>query len=117
MVEERAARLKEKMRKRLAEKNLKLELSDGAKDLIIEKGSSLEFGARPLRRAIEHLLEDPLAEQLLRGDFQGKEVIKVVVSEKSEKGEDKETEEKKLAFEATGSTAPELATAIKAGKE
>ncbi|HJT79530.1 MAG TPA: ATP-dependent Clp protease ATP-binding subunit [Gemmataceae bacterium] len=92
-----------KVMKRLKEKNLALELSEEAKDLIIEKGSSLEFGARPLRRAIEHLLEDPLAEQLLNGAFAGKEKITVRVVEADG--------EKRLGFEATGNAAPELAGA------
>jgi ATP-dependent Clp protease ATP-binding subunit ClpC len=97
-----------KVCKRLAEKNLKLVLSDEAKDLLIEKGSSLEFGARPLRRAIEHLLEDPLSEQLLRGDFAGKDTITVRVAEADG--------EKKLAFDSTGNApAPELAGAGKPG--
>ncbi len=98
----------EKVRKRLNEKGLKLVLTEEAKKLIIEKGSSLEFGARPLRRAIEHLLEDPLSEQLLRGDFQGKDTI--TVREAEENGE------KKLAFEASGNVpTPELAGAGKPG--
>ena len=67
--------------KRLKEKNLTLVLTDEAKDFLIEKGTSLEFGARPLRRAIEHLLEDPLAEDLLRGKFDGKDTITVRVGE------------------------------------
>src|SRR6202158_4528054 len=65
--------------KRLKEKGLALILTEESKDLIIERGSSLEFGARPLRRAIEHLLEDPLAEKLLHGDFVGKPLITVRV--------------------------------------
>jgi ATP-dependent Clp protease ATP-binding subunit ClpC len=98
----------DKVRKRLTEKSLKLVLTDEAKNLIIEKGSSLEFGARPLRRAIEHLLEDPLAERLLRGDFAGKDTITVRVAE--------EEGEKKLAFDATGNVpTPELAGAGKPG--
>jgi ATP-dependent Clp protease ATP-binding subunit ClpC len=97
----------DKVRKRLTEKSLKLVLTDEAKQLIIEKGSSLEFGARPLRRAIEHLLEDPLAERLLRGDFAGKDTITVRVEEVDG--------EKKLAFDASGNVpAPELAGAGKA---
>jgi ATP-dependent Clp protease ATP-binding subunit ClpC len=91
-----------KVSKRLAEKNMKLVLSDEAKELIIEKGSSLEFGARPLRRAIENLLEDPLAEDLLHGNFQGKDLIHVRVAEADG--------QKKLVFEAT-STTPELVAA------
>src|SRR5262249_20690444 len=83
-----------KVFKRLKEKNLALVLTDEAKEFIIDKGSSLEFGARPLRRAIEHLLEDPLAEQLLHGTFAGKDTITVRVEEKDG--------EKKLVFDATG---------------
>jgi ATP-dependent Clp protease ATP-binding subunit ClpC len=89
-----------KVTKRLQEKGLKLELTDEAKEVLIEKGTSLEYGARPLRRAIEHLLEDPLAEQLLRGDFDGKSVISVRMHEVEG--------EKKLAFEASGAPAAEL---------
>src|SRR5262249_54570987 len=88
-----------KVFKRLKEKNLVLVPTDEAKEFIIEKGSSLEFGARPLRRAIEHLLEDPLAEELLRGTFAGKDTITVRVEEKDG--------EKKLAFEATGNGSPQ----------
>jgi ATP-dependent Clp protease ATP-binding subunit ClpC len=82
-----------KVIKRLKEKNLALVLTDEAKDLLIDKGYSPEFGARPLRRAIEHLLEDPLSEELLKGIFQGKDTITVRVQEVDG--------EKKLAFEAT----------------
>jgi ATP-dependent Clp protease ATP-binding subunit ClpC len=91
-----------KVEKRLAEKNMKLVLTDEAKEFIIDKGTSLEFGARPLRRAIENLLEDPLAEDLLRGTYQGKDTITVKVAEADG--------QKKLVFEASG-TAPELVTA------
>ena len=57
----------ETVKKRLLEKGLNLEMTDEAKELIISKGSNKEYGARPLRRAIDHLLEDPLAEELLFG--------------------------------------------------
>ncbi len=70
-----------KVVKRLKEKGLTLVLTDEAKELLIEKGYSPEFGARPLRRAIEHSLEDPLAERLLMGAFQGKDTITVKVVE------------------------------------
>jgi ATP-dependent Clp protease ATP-binding subunit ClpC len=50
------------------EKNVDLVLDDAAKDRIIEEGSDLDFGARPLKRAIEKLVEDPLSEKMLRGD-------------------------------------------------
>jgi ATP-dependent Clp protease ATP-binding subunit ClpC len=93
-----------KVIKRLKEKNLKLVLTEEAKDLLIDKGYNQEFGARPLRRAIEHLLEDPLAEELLKGAFTGKDTITVRVQEVDG--------EKKLVFDATtGPGAPELVAA------
>jgi ATP-dependent Clp protease ATP-binding subunit ClpC len=94
-----------KVVKRLKEKNLTLVLTEEAKDLLIEKGYSPEFGARPLRRAIEHMLEDPMAEQLLQGKFQGKDTITVKVQEVDG--------EKKLFFDATSSSGagPELVVA------
>src|SRR5262245_50996632 len=64
-----------KVAKRLKDKGIALVLTDEARDFLIEKGTSLEFGARPLRRAIEHNLEDPLAEALLHGAFAGKDTI------------------------------------------
>jgi ATP-dependent Clp protease ATP-binding subunit ClpC len=54
--------------KRLAERKITLEFTPQSKELLIEKGYDEKYGARPLRRAIEHYLEDPLAEALLRGD-------------------------------------------------
>jgi ATP-dependent Clp protease ATP-binding subunit ClpC len=66
-----------KVFKRLQERGMKLELTPQAREHLIDKGYSPEFGARPLRRAIEHLIEDPLAEELLRGTFAGKDTILV----------------------------------------
>ena len=57
------------VRERLEVKGYKLDLTDAAKELIIEKGYNPEFGARPLRRAIERFVEDPLSELLLGGKF------------------------------------------------
>jgi ATP-dependent Clp protease ATP-binding subunit ClpC len=70
-----------KVRERLADRGLKLRLSDAAKELVIKKGSNTDFGARPLRRSIENYIEDPLSEELLKGEFQGKETIVVEVKE------------------------------------
>ncbi len=53
----------------LEEKAVKLEVSDAAKTLLGEKGYDPVFGARPLRRVIQDLVEDPLSDALLRGDF------------------------------------------------
>jgi ATP-dependent Clp protease ATP-binding subunit ClpC len=70
-----------KVRERLSERGLKLVLTDGAKQLIIKRGSDTDFGARPLRRAIENSVEDPLSEELLKGEFVGKDTITVDVKE------------------------------------
>src|SRR5437667_169293 len=96
-----------KVVKRLKEKNLTLVLTDEAKDLLVERGYSPEFGARPLRRAVEHLVEDPLSEELLKGAFQGKDTINVRVHEVEG--------EKKLRFDATG--AAPSAELVAAGNE
>ena len=56
-------------------------LTDEAKKFLIKKGSNTDFGARPLRRAIENFVEDPLSEELLKGEFQGKDTIMVDVKE------------------------------------
>jgi len=55
--------------KQLAEKGVKLEVTDAAKDLLGEKGYDEVFGARPLRRVIQNMVEDTLSEDLLRGKF------------------------------------------------
>jgi len=82
-----------KVTKRLAEKHLKLVVTEEAKVLIRERGTNKEFGARPLRRAIEQMIEDPLSEELLRGTYLGKDTLTVRVKE--------ENGEKRLDFEAT----------------
>jgi len=64
-----------KVRERLSERGFTLVLSDEAKEFLIRKGSNTDYGARPLRRAIENFVEDPLSEELLRGEFQGFDTI------------------------------------------
>jgi ATP-dependent Clp protease ATP-binding subunit ClpB len=54
---------------RLAERGLRLELTDAAKEALAEAGWDPTYGARPLKRAIQRLLENPLALRLLEGDF------------------------------------------------
>ncbi|MGC9451207.1 MAG: ATP-dependent Clp protease ATP-binding subunit [Oceanipulchritudo sp.] len=66
---------------RLKERNMPLEISEGAKDFLINHGYDEKFGARPLRRAVEQFLEDPLAESLLRGDLKEGETVRVDVTE------------------------------------
>jgi len=70
-----------KVFKRLTEHGLGLKLTEQAKEFLIDKGYNPEFGARPLRRAIEHYIEDPLSEAMLRGEFKGKDLIKIDVQD------------------------------------
>jgi ATP-dependent Clp protease ATP-binding subunit ClpC len=63
--------------KQLTEQRLVMEATDAAKDLLMEKGFDAVFGARPMRRAIQNLIEDPLAEGLLHGRFQPGDVVVV----------------------------------------
>ncbi|HEV7492831.1 ATP-dependent Clp protease ATP-binding subunit [Baekduia sp.] len=58
-----------RIRESLAERELQLELSDDAKDLLVEKGWDPAMGARPLRRAIQRYIEDPLADFVLRAEL------------------------------------------------
>ena len=66
-----------KFAKRLVERKIELEFTSEAKLMLIDKGYDEKYGARPLRRAVEHYLEDPLAEAILRGDVKDGEVILV----------------------------------------
>ena len=66
-----------KILERLAERGYMLELTDDAKRFLIKKGTNLDYGARPLRRALENYVEDPLSEELLKGSFEGKNKIVV----------------------------------------
>ena len=74
-----------KVRERLGERGLKLELTEAAKQFLIKKGSDTDFGARPLRRAIENYIEDPVSEELLKGEFTGKDTIQVDCIEVADK--------------------------------
>jgi len=58
-----------RIRESMAERELQLELSDAAKDLLVEKGWDPSMGARPLRRAIQRYIEDPLADYVLRAEL------------------------------------------------
>ncbi|MET0656609.1 MAG: AAA family ATPase, partial [Steroidobacteraceae bacterium] len=57
------------LRKRLAERDIELQLDDGARDLLGEAGFDPVYGARPLKRAIQQQIENPLAQRILRGEF------------------------------------------------
>jgi ATP-dependent Clp protease ATP-binding subunit ClpC len=95
-----------KVTRRLTEHGLKIELSPEAKEFLIEKGTNADFGARPLRRAIEQHVEDPLSEEILRGNFKGKDLIKITVKDEGEGN-------KHLYFESlkTEKETPQLAKA------
>ena len=62
---------------RLKEQNIKIELTKEAKDFLIEKGFDKSFGARPLKRTIQRFLEDPLAEEIIRGTYRKGGKVKV----------------------------------------
>jgi ATP-dependent Clp protease ATP-binding subunit ClpC len=62
---------------RLRKKNLRLELDEKAKDFLVEKGYDPQYGARPMRRAVERFFEDPLAEEILKGAVHEGEMISV----------------------------------------
>ena len=65
------------VRMRLAEKEIRLEVSPAAKNVLVEKGTDFKYGARPLKRAIQKLIEDEIAEHLLARDFKRGDTIQV----------------------------------------
>jgi ATP-dependent Clp protease ATP-binding subunit ClpB len=67
----------ERLRHRLAERHISLELTDAAKEALAEAGWDPAYGARPLKRAIQRLVENPLALRLLEGDFVDGDAIRV----------------------------------------
>ena len=69
----------ENLRERLAERDLALRLSDDVLDHLAEAGFDPIFGARPLKRAIQQLLENPLAQQILQGDYAPGDTIEALV--------------------------------------
>jgi ATP-dependent Clp protease ATP-binding subunit ClpC len=68
------------VRKRLAEEELTLKLSDAATEFLVKHGYDEQYGARPLKRAIQKFIEDPLSEKILMGDFSRADEIEVDVS-------------------------------------
>ncbi len=88
-----------KVFKRLVEHGLTLEVKDAAKEFLIDKGYNPEYGARPLRRAIEHYIEDPLSEALLRGELENKDVIVIDVRDEENLSFDGKVDEKKKTKE------------------
>jgi ATP-dependent Clp protease ATP-binding subunit ClpC len=68
-----------KVRDRLKRQGVRLEVTNEAREFLIDRGFDEKFGARPLRRAIERHLEDALAEEILRGALKGRDVLTVKV--------------------------------------
>ena len=85
----------DKLLVRLKEKEIGLELNASARDFLIVEGYDPNFGARPMRRAVERHLEDPLAEALLRSEFKAGDVVEV----------SHEDDAKELSFEVRPSQA------------
>ncbi len=72
------------LRDRMIEQNMTINLDDAARDLIAKEGTDTTYGARPLRRAIQRMLEDPLSEQILEGRWTSGSVVDVSVDETGE---------------------------------
>src|SRR3954463_9792281 len=70
-----------KVETRLKGKKLHLQLDEKAKDYLVEKGYDPQYGARPMRRSVERFLEDPLAEEILKGNLHEGEPVQVTVEE------------------------------------
>ena len=67
----------DKIKKRLEPQNIKLVVTDNAREFIVDKGFDKVYGARPLRRALQRYLEDPLSEELLKGNVKMFSVVEV----------------------------------------
>ncbi|MBQ2820354.1 MAG: ATP-dependent Clp protease ATP-binding subunit [Thermoguttaceae bacterium] len=97
-----------KICRRLADHGYQLLLTDSARALLIKRGSDEDFGARPLRRAIESNIENPLAEDILRGKFRGMNTISIETEVVDEKENflfiGSQVEEKKTGEDAAAET-------------
>jgi len=90
-----------KVTSRIKEKEIVLTLDQAAHEFLIEKGYDPTYGARPMRRAVERYLEDPMAEEILRGSFKAGDQVQV-----TRDGE-------KLSFKVSGGTPPAKARKAK----
>ncbi len=70
------------LHKRLQEQEIAMEVTPEAKEKLVEEGYDPAYGARPLRRTIQRLVEDPLAEDLLQGRYQAGDTVKVDVTKR-----------------------------------
>ena len=71
----------QKIKTRLLEKDIKIEVDKSAKDLVIKKGTDTNYGARPLRRAIQTIIEDKLAEEILDGNLKPGDTAKLTAKD------------------------------------
>jgi ATP-dependent Clp protease ATP-binding subunit ClpC len=106
-----------RIRESMAERGLQLELTDEAKDLLVEKGWDPAMGARPLRRAIQRYIEDPLADFVLRAELTPGATVMV---EKAPEEDDREVsltvvEPSKVPAAVGGGTAEAVAGATDEG--
>lgn len=94
----------EKVRERVKELKVDIIVSDKVKKFLIERGTNPEYGARPLRRAISRYIEDPLSEEILKGNFEEGDTILVemkglnIYFTKKEKGEKIENEKSPIGI-------------------
>jgi ATP-dependent Clp protease ATP-binding subunit ClpC len=101
-----------KVFKRLEDRDMSLDLDATAKEFLIDKGYNPDFGARPLRRAIEQYVEDPMSDSILREDFKPGQVIKItrkddqdhLTFEATDKPAEKKTEDEPVAQAGAEST-------------
>ena len=61
----------------MKDRGIRLELTEAARELLIKEGYDPQYGARPMRRAIQRLIQDPLALKLLNGEFQDGDTVEV----------------------------------------
>ena len=71
----------EKLRKNLADRGITIVLEDSAKELLVQEGYDPTFGARPLKRAIQTLIQNPLAVKLLKGEIGSGQTIHVTAED------------------------------------
>jgi ATP-dependent Clp protease ATP-binding subunit ClpB len=67
----------EKLRRNLADRGISIVLDDSAKDLLVKEGYEPTFGARPLKRAIQSLIQNQLAVKLLNGEIRSGQTVRV----------------------------------------
>ncbi len=69
------------MEKRLAERKIKLEVNEEAKAWLVQKGYDPMYGARPLRRAIQKYVENPVSTKILQGEFKEGDTVAITLKE------------------------------------